>query len=155
MGEANNQLKYGNYTEQMGRLKKAMGSGFYLEAMFIEYAVIEDRTESILRHAGVFNSEKHNTLARKLNRIADLARGKKALLRKYITVETVDEIRTWKGERNRLIHALLDQDLSTDELEQIAKEGQRLAKLLCSKATSYRGALERERQKNENGGDIR
>ena len=132
-------------------MKKAMGSGFYLEAMFIEYAVIEDRTESILQHAGVFNPEKHNTLARKLNRIADLARGKKALLRKYITV---DEIRTWKGERNRLIHALLDQDLSTDELEQIAKKGQRLAKLLCSKATSYRRALERERQNNENGGEI-
>ena len=106
MGDSDNQLKYGNYTEQLGRLKKAMSSRFLLEAMFIEYAVIEDRTESILRHAGVFNPEKHDTLARKLNRISEIARGKKSLLRKYITVETVEEIRAWKDERNRLILAL-------------------------------------------------
>lgn len=76
MGDADNSLKYGNYKEQMGRLKKAMANRFLLEALFIEYAVIEDRTESILRHAGVFNPEKHDTLARKLNRISDIARGK-------------------------------------------------------------------------------
>ena len=155
MGDADNSLKYGNYREQMGRLKKAMANHFLLEALFIEYAVIEDRTESILRHAGVFNPEKHGTLCRKLNRIADLARGKRSLLRKYITVETVEAIRVWKDERNRLIHALLKQNLSTEELEQIAEEGQRLVRLLCSKATSYRRALDREQQKNENGGDIR
>ncbi len=154
MGDADNSLKYGNYKEQMGRLKKAMANCFLLEALFIEYAVIEDRTESILRHAGVFNPEKHGTLVRKLNRIADIAKGKKSLLHKYITVETVEEIRAWKDERNRLIHALLKQNLSIQELEQIATEGQRITKLLCSKATSYRRALERERQKNENGGDI-
>ena len=155
MGDADNLLKYGNYKEQMGRLKKAMANNFLLEALFIEYAVIEDRTESILRHAGVFNPEKHDTLARKLNRISEIARGKKSLLGKYITVETVEEIRAWKDERNRLIHALLKQNLTTEELERIANEGQRLTKLLCSKATSYRRALERERLKNENGGDIR
>lgn len=154
MGDSDNQLKYGNYKEQMGRLKKAMANRFLLEALFIEYAVIEDRTESILRHAGVFNPEKHDKLWKKLNRIEEIARGKRSLLRKYITVETVAEIKAWKEDRNRLIHALLKQDLSTEELEQIAEEGQRLVKLLCSKATSYRRALERERQKNENGGDI-
>jgi len=79
LSEVDNKLKYGNYTEQMGRLKKAMANHFLLEALFIEYAVIEDRTESILRHAGVFNPEKHNTLAGKLSRIADIARGKQSL----------------------------------------------------------------------------
>ena len=128
MSDADNLLKYGNYKEQMGRLKKAMANRFLLEALFIEYAVIEDRTESILRHAGVFNPEKHDTLARKLNRISEIARGKKSLLGKYITVETVEEIKAWKDERNRLIHALLKQDLTTEELEQIANEGQRLTK---------------------------
>lgn len=155
MNEVDNSLKYGNYTEQMGRLKKAMANQFLLEALFIEYAVIEDRTESILRHAGVFNPEKHNTLCRKLNRISDIARGKQSLLRKYITVKTVEEIRVWKEERNRLIHALLKQNLSTGELDQIADEGRRLVKLLCSKSTSYRRAIERGRQKNPNGGNIR
>ena len=54
--------------------------------------------------------------------------GKRSLLRKYITIETVEEIRTWQNERNRLIHALL---------KQIAKDGQKYAKLLCSKTTTY------------------
>lgn len=152
MGEGANQLKYDNYTEQMGRLKKAMANHFLLEALFIEYAVIEDRTESILRHAGVFNQEKHTTLCRKLNRIADLARSKKSLLNRCITIETVEGIRAWKDDRNRLIHALMKQDITTRELEQIAEEGQKYAKLLCARATSFRRAVEREWMKRENGG---
>lgn len=34
--DADNQQKYLNYCEQMRRLKKALGNGFYLEAIFIE-----------------------------------------------------------------------------------------------------------------------
>lgn len=51
MDKTENQLKYENYREQFKRLKSALNSGFNLEAMFIEYAIMEDRTESILRHA--------------------------------------------------------------------------------------------------------
>ena len=43
--------KYNNYKEQFKRLNRALSNGFNLEAMFIEYAIIEDRTESILHHA--------------------------------------------------------------------------------------------------------
>lgn len=44
-----NMQKYANYKEQMGRLSKALTQGFFLEAIFIEYAILEDRLESILR----------------------------------------------------------------------------------------------------------
>lgn len=37
MDKTDNQLKYENYREQFKRLKKALISGFNLEAMFIEY----------------------------------------------------------------------------------------------------------------------
>ena len=47
--------KYNNYKEQMGRLKKAISSEFYLEAISIEYAIVEDRVTSALRHAGKNN----------------------------------------------------------------------------------------------------
>ena len=43
MGEFLNQQKYENYKEQAIRLKKAINAKFYLEAVFIEYAIIEDR----------------------------------------------------------------------------------------------------------------
>lgn len=92
MGDSDNLLKYGNYTEQMGQLRKAMGSGFYLEAICIEYNVIEDRTESILRHAGVFNPEKHDNLAKKIRRIKEIARGNRFLLHRYIIEEIFPQI---------------------------------------------------------------
>ena len=41
-----------NYREQFKRLDKALNNNFYLEALFIEYAIMEDRTESILRYEG-------------------------------------------------------------------------------------------------------
>ena len=141
-----NMEKYGNYKEQMGRLKKAMDNHFLLEALFIEYAIMEDRCESILRHSGVFNPEKHDTINKKLNRIAELVRNKKSLIRKYILAELIEEIKVWKEERNRLIHALMKQSLTSEELEQIAVQGQQIVKTLCSKTTSYKRALEREQK---------
>ena len=49
--KTSNMQKYENYKEQFKRLKKALENGFNLEAIFIEYAIMEDRTESVLRHA--------------------------------------------------------------------------------------------------------
>ena len=50
------QLKYENYREQFKRLNKAIANGFNLEAMFIEYMIMEDRTESVLRHAALWEA---------------------------------------------------------------------------------------------------
>jgi hypothetical protein len=141
--------KYGNYKEQTGRLKKAMDNHFLLEALFIEYAIMEDRCESILRHSNAFNPERHKTINGKLNRITELARYKKSLIRKYISDELIEEIKGWKEERNRLIHALMKQSLTSEELEQIAAQGQQIVKTLCSKTTSYKRALEREQKRME------
>lgn len=67
----NNEQKYKNYRDQMVRLKKALKYEFYIEAIAIEYAIMEDRLESVLRHEGVFNPEKQGSLARKLSRIKE------------------------------------------------------------------------------------
>lgn len=42
--------KQRTYREQMGRFKQAMQYGFYLQAVMIDYAVIEDRLRSMLYH---------------------------------------------------------------------------------------------------------
>ena len=54
--EISSKKKYNNYHEQFKRLNKALANGFNLEAMFIEYAIMEDRTESVLRHAGLWDA---------------------------------------------------------------------------------------------------
>lgn len=85
---ADNSQKHENYREQFVRLKKALSSGFYLEAIFIEYTIIEDRTESILRHAGKWDACVKNqrgrfvTLEKKIEYIKELAREKKSIAHK-------------------------------------------------------------------------
>lgn len=138
-----NSEKHENYREQMSRLTKAMKSQFYLEAVFIEYAVIEDRLTSILRYTNDFNAEKHNTIVKKLNKLESIQRDKNGILKNYISDELISEIHEWKNNRNTIVHALLNQTVSTDELKTFAEKGQELAKTLSSKATSYKRYLER------------
>ena len=68
MESLNNFQKYENYKAQMGRLNHAIKEHFFLEAMFIEYAIMEDRCESILTHAGVFRADRHITITRKVRK---------------------------------------------------------------------------------------
>jgi predicted HAD superfamily phosphohydrolase len=44
------------YQIQMERFKRAKAGGFHLEAIFILYALIEDRLSAFLFHAGITNS---------------------------------------------------------------------------------------------------
>ena len=146
-----NQQKHENYRVQMGRLKSALRSHFYLEAIFIEYAIMEDRLEAILRHADKWHP-KEGTFVRinaKAKKVAKLAEEKMNPTHRYFPPELTDEILAWKGKRNQLIHALLKQSLHSEDLLEVAEEGEQLAKQLCSKTTSHRRALERENTKKQ------
>lgn len=55
-----NLLKYENYKEQFTRLKSALNNGFNLEAIFIEYAIMEDRNRLI--HALLKQQLEHNEI---------------------------------------------------------------------------------------------
>ena len=141
-----NQQKYLNYREQMGRLTKAMKSGFYLEAIFIEYAIMEDRLESVLRHSKKWNpkSSQFVSLDYKRKKVEKLAEEKKSLASKYFTKELTDMIDRWRKDRNDLIHELLKQSLHTEDIRDIATEGHRIVKILNSKATSYNRIVDRK-----------
>ena len=147
----NNQQKYTNYRIQMGRLKKALTNQFYLEAIFIEYAIMEDRLESVLRHSGNWNPKPGTfpSLDFKRKKIAKLAEEKKNPIRKYFPVELTDNIEIWKNERNRVIHALMKQSLHTGDLGKIAIDGATLTKQICNKSTQYNRALERLAEKEK------
>lgn len=146
-----NTQKYTNYRIQMGRMKKALANQFYLEAIFIEYAIMEDRLESVLRHSGNWKPKPGTfpSLDFKRKKIAKLAEEKKSLIRKYFSAELTDSIEVWKNERNRVIHALMKQSLHTGDLKTIALQGEALTKLLCNKSTQYNRALERLAEKEE------
>ena len=52
----NNYEKYLTYRDQMGRYKKAVKSGFYFEALLIDYAMLEDRLLTFLYYVGAVES---------------------------------------------------------------------------------------------------
>ena len=147
-----NQRKYENYTEQFRRLNKALANGFNLEAMFIAYAIMEDRTESILRHGGYWDAymkkrgNRGATINSKITYIQGKANADDKLLRKYFSDDLLDRVLKWKDERNRLIHALLQQELAHNEINELAAQGNELVKVLRSRSSSYNRALEKARK---------
>ena len=140
-----NMQKYENYKEQFKRLKKAFEYKFYMEAIFIEYAIMEDRVEAILRYEGneikTQNEREFISITRKLNKIKKIAEKNKSLPQRYFA----DEIFEWIKKRNALIHALLKKELTTDEVKTFAEEGKLLTRTLCDKAKNYKRAIERRK----------
>ena len=150
-----NMLKYENYKEQFKRLKRALADGFNLEAIFIEYAIMEDRTESILKHADKWDAyikkcKGHNpSIESKIDYIKKIAENKKDISHKYFSDGLLDEILVWKEDRNRLIHALLKQQLQHNELHELAAKGNVLVNELRNRSGNYTRAVERRKQKQD------
>ncbi len=147
---ADNMQKYENYKEQFGRLKKALNNGFHLEAMFIEYAIIEDRTESVLRHgelwdAYIKNRKGHEpTLDSKIKYIKKQSENRKSLMHRYFSDKLLDDILRWKDERNRLIHALLKQQFEHNEISDLAWHGNELVNALRKCSGNYNRVVKNE-----------
>ena len=144
MDAQKNIQKYENYTEQFKRLKKALDNGFNLEAIFIEYTIIEDRTEAILRHGGHWEAYvksrkgREVTIDSKVKYIRKLAENKKSHLNKYFRDELLDDILTWKEQRNKLVHALLKQQFNSGDIATFARDGEIMMKVLRTRTESYK-----------------
>ena len=153
MDKTDNQLKYENYREQFKRLNIALRSGFNLEAIFIEYAIMEDRTESILRHADKWEAYlksrrgREPSIESKVRCIKKIAEDNKTLANKYFSDDLPDRILAWKEERNRLIHVLLKQQLAYHEVDDIAIQGRQLVDELKKKAGNFNRAADRRKAK--------
>ena len=149
--KSENMLKYENYKEQFKRLNRALLNGFNLEAMFIEYAIMEDRTESILHHAEMWENYlksrkgKDVTIDSKIKYIIKLSENKKDVLHKYFSDDLLTQILDWKNERNRLIHALLKQELAHNEVLGLAEKGNILTKSLKSRSSNYNRRIDKEK----------
>lgn len=144
------QQKYLNYKTQFQRLNRALANEFYLEAIFIEYAIMEDRTESVLRHAGLWpaylkrRGKNMVTINSKIKFIQEKARNKSGLLHKYFSDDLMDQVFNWKEKRNPLIHALLNQKLGPDDLKALATEGNSLVRILRTRAANHNRAADKQ-----------
>lgn len=152
--QISNMQKYDNYREIFGKLKRAMASEFYYEAIFLEYSIMEDRTESILKYAEKWdaylkkhrrgNPEREPTMESKIKYIKGQIESGNKLLNKYFGDDLLDRIIVWKEDRNTLIHALLNQQLNNEAVAEIALTGEKLTKELRNKSTNFNRAVERK-----------
>lgn len=127
--------KQARYTILKEKLKKALNNGFWLEACMIEYAIIEDRTSSILHYAGIcknsYSSDKK--LSNKLSSIENQIGKKHPIISKKVEVNTIARIRKWKDDRNDLVHKsclMYDEELA----KEIAQEGSMLVKKISNES---------------------
>lgn len=120
------------YISLMSKLKKALENEFYYEAIFIEYAILEDRTESILRHAN--NYKENEELSKKLARIANTKILNNDYCEKHLSKTLISEIFTWKNKRNKLIHDLVKSEYYNVNVKKIAEDGYKIVNTLNNKS---------------------
>ena len=138
----NNEQKYLNYKEQFIRLNRAISNGYNLEAMFIAYSIIEDRTKAIIIHVNkyeVYLKKYKNkpALYTKITYIQKMMENDN-LLKRYFSDDLLNKILEWKNLRNDMVHDLLNQKITSTDLVDIACSGRDLAKQLRNKTTNHR-----------------
>ena len=79
----------------------------------------------------------------KIRYIKKHAENKKSTLHKYFGDDLLDRILVWKDERNRLIHALLKQQLTDDDVIGLATAGNELTYAIRTRTNAYNRAIEK------------
>lgn len=118
-----NDEKHEAYVNLKTRLKKALASGFWLEACMIEYAIIEDRTASILFHAGITDKGWEKKLANKLNSIEHQIGKGHPVISKKISFDNIQAIREWKDLRNEAVHRACITKYDEEAFRSLAENG--------------------------------
>lgn len=139
MEQVKNMDKYEVYKSMNENLSKAMRSEFYYQAIFIEYAILEDRCSSVLKYAGVKYQDKEGKdikISAKLRKIADNPAFHVPYVRQRIPLDLIVSITEWKNERDQLIHALAKIPYDHDSIQEIAKRGQDLVRLFSARVQS-------------------
>lgn len=89
-----NTQKYETYKSIYESLSKALKNGFYYEAIFLEYAVMEDRLASVLKYAGIPYTDKNGkdiSTSKKLNLIESRQELSDKFYRDRLTKELIQE----------------------------------------------------------------
>lgn len=147
-----NMEKYQVYKTMNENLAKAMRSEFYYQAIFIEYAIIEDRCSSVLRHAGVpylNNIGQDISISQKLRKMRDNPAFHIPYVRQRISLELIGDLYTWKEERDALIHHMAKIPYDHESIKAIAIAGQELVKMLSSKVRSVNAYYEKQNSKED------
>ena len=133
------------YKDLIARMRMAEVAGFYMESCWIQYAIIEDRFNSVIRHAypqrGAELLKTLRGLDRKLEHIADKIHPRDEDCLKLVHKELLQRIKRWKDKRNDLMHEIANQPDFADinsKLAALSPEGDGLVNELSSRVRKYK-----------------
>ena len=144
-----NVQKYETYKSMHESLSKALKNEFYYEAIFIEYAILEDRLASVLKYAEIPFTDKNGqdvSIKVKLNRIESRKELSDKFYKDRLTSALIQECRTWTDERNNLIHHMANLPYDSEKVRQIAIDGNELVRQVKNKTASVINRLKKERK---------
>ena len=137
MKKLDNQKKNKIYRDLSTKLKKAIENTFYYEAVFIEYAIIEDRMESLMRHGLIPYHDEFGyvlSLDKKLKAIKHSRLLKDDYIAKHLTSELLESIDSWRKRRNKVIHELISANYDNENIKALALKGQDIVRILNNKS---------------------
>lgn len=165
--------KSGLYAQLLERQEAAHKAGFYYEACWFAYAILEDRTRSIVANTGdktgfggdistkvklIFERlEADTTKVVKGKAVRDKKSGKKVKVPKWPIAHTTNKtlfliVKRWARKRNDLVHKLASGKISLPESdrasERLSLVGLRLTRDVCSAA---RRIKKQEKNKKKQG----
>ena len=141
-----NAQKYETYKLIHESLSKALKYGFYYEAIFLEYAVMEELLASVLKYAGIPYIDKNGqdvSISKKLNLIESRKELSDKFYQERLTKELVQECRVWIKERTDLIHHMANLPYDSELVQKVAVEGNELVKKIKNKSASVINRLKK------------
>jgi hypothetical protein len=129
------------YRDLLDRLDEALEKKFYFEALWIEYALIEDRVRSALKVLGREPVEKLTLNLRTLDEERRSHRAAREAFFEEIRSRSharqldsllLEETRQWIGQRNRLMHDLGEEQDAEAAVQPLAKEGRQTVRDISS-----------------------
>jgi hypothetical protein len=109
----------------------AIKNEFYLEASWILSSIIEKKMKDLLAKLENHKPGIGFSLEQCIKRVKYLhLTSKYPLLTTHFTVKFIDDLRTWKNQRNNIMKDLLEVHVSKARMERLAMDGIRLLKEL-------------------------
>ena len=130
------------------KLKIAMDQQFYLEALLLEYSIIEDRLLSILKHLGLKYTESNGRelqIGRKISKIRGQIENRNPLLKGRLDLNRLEQIVEWKKTRNDLVHNSCHRLFDNEEVTLCAEQGNEIVRWLSNSAKSIKRASEKSK----------
>jgi len=136
-GEKGNQQKQLSYARSWGKIRKALGTQHYSEAINLEESIIRDRLLSYLCRVGKLDPSDPRVKHRSLHQLIKLWRNQvKGPISDRFYSDLQGETDEWRKRRNRIHEAVVslpgeehgDHFAYESEIQQTAIDGERLAK---------------------------